>query len=138
MDWQNILWTILSIVGTAIISWLAERLISFLNDKISDSKIAKLLTSVVNVITNAVKNTYQTFVEELKYNGEFTKEKQEEALNKAKEMIMTQLTNEGKEYIQSTFGDIDAWVTSKIEATIYDLKNLGSENKQITSKLKYK
>lgn len=133
MDWQNILWTILSIVGTAIISWLAERLISFLNDKISDSKIAKLLTSVVNVITNAVKNTYQTFVEELKYNGEFTKEKQEEALNKAKEMIMTQLTNEGKEYIQSTFGDIDAWVTSKIEATIYDLKNLGSENKQITS-----
>ena len=123
MDWQTILLSIISIVLTALISWAAERLIAFINSKISNSKYAKYLTDAVAVITRAVKTTYQTYVQSLKDKDMFTAEAQKEALTMAKDMTLKQLSTDVKQYITDNFGDIETWLNGKIESIIYDLKN---------------
>ena len=123
MDWQAILLSIIGIVLTALVSWGAERLIALINSKLANSKYAKYLTSAVDVITRAVKTTYQTYVQSLKDKNMFTAEAQKEALSKAGEMALAQLTDDSKKWIESNFGDIKTWISNTIESVIYDLKN---------------
>lgn len=123
MNWQAILLSVISIVLTALVSWGAERLIALINSKLANSKYAKYLTSVVDVITRAVKTTYQTYVETLKNKDMFTADAQKEALSKAGEMALAQLSEDSKEWIKTNFGDVKVWISNTIESVIYDLKN---------------
>ena len=125
MDWQSILLSVVSVVLTALASWLTQRLIAWINSKISNSKNAKYITEAVEVVARAVKVTYQTFVQTLKDKNIFDKEAQLQALNQAKEMALSQLSQDVKDYIESNFGDIESWINNMIESTIYDLKNGG-------------
>ena len=123
MNWQAILLSIISIVLTALVSWGAERLIALINSKLANTKYAKYLTSVVDIITRAVKTTYQTYVEALKDKNMFTPDAQKEALSKAGEMALAQLSDDSKKWIETNFGDVKKWVANTIESVIYDLKN---------------
>ncbi|MDE5910774.1 MAG: hypothetical protein K2H24_00410, partial [Clostridia bacterium] len=98
-------------------------LIALINAKLANTKYAKYLTCAVDIITNAVKSTYQTYVEVLKDKDAFTADAQKEALNKAKEIALAQMTVEVKNYIANNFGDVEVWVSNTLESTIYDLKN---------------
>lgn len=123
MSWETILISAVGIILTALISWASERLIAFLNTKIKDAKGVKYLTDIWDIITRCVKMTYQTYVEGLKTDGKFDMDKQKEALDKAKDMALSQFTEEARDYIEANYGDIEAWLTSTIESIIYDLKN---------------
>lgn len=98
-------------------------MIAFLNAKIKNTKAVGYLTAAVNIVSNAVKVTYQTYVQSLKDKDMFTAEAQKEALSQAVNQAQSQLTAEVKSYITENFGDITAWITSQIEAVLYDLKN---------------
>lgn len=123
MDWQAILLSVIGVVLTALVSWGAERLIALINTKLANSKYAKYLTSAIDVITRAVKTTYQTYVESLKDKNMFTEEAQKEALSKAGEMALSQLTDDYKQWIETNFGNVETWISNTIESVIYDLKN---------------
>lgn len=45
------------------------------------------------------------------------------ALNKAKDIALTQITDEVKNYLVTTYGSLDSWLDTNIEATINILKN---------------
>ena len=124
---NEILLNILSVVVTAVIlpliSYAGTRLISYLNSKIKDEKARELLSQATQVVTNAVRAVFQTYVESLKKSGNFGAEAQLEALNKAKEIALSQLSEEVKEYITTNYGDINNWLTTQIEATINLIKN---------------
>lgn len=130
MDIQTILLSALSIVITALVTWGTERLIALINSKIKNTKYAKYLADSVDIVSRAVKTTYQTYVEALKDKNMFTSDAQAEALNKAKDIAVSQLSAEMKTFIESNFGDVEKWLTSTIESVIYDLKN---KNKGETS-----
>lgn len=130
MDIQTILLSALSIVITALVTWGTERLIALINTKIKNTKYAKYLADSVDIVSRAVKTTYQTYVEALKDKNMFTSDAQVEALNKAKDIAVSQLSAEMKTFIESNFGDVEKWLTSTIESVIYDLKN---KNKGETS-----
>lgn len=130
MDIQTILLSALSIVITALVTWGTERLIALINSKIKNTKYAKYLADSVDIVSRAVKTTYQTYVEALKDKNMFTSDAQVEALNKAKDIAVSQLSAEMKTFIESNFGDMEKWLTSTIESVIYDLKK---KNKGETS-----
>jgi len=44
-------------------------------------------------------------------------------LNKAKDVAISQMTEEVKEFIRKNYGNLDAWLNTQIEATIDTLKN---------------
>lgn len=121
-DWQSILWSAVGVVVTGLVSWGVSLLITWMNSKIKDQTLARHLTSVTRIVTDAVTNVFQSFVDTMKKNGSFTPEAQAEAKEKALEIIFQQLTPELTDYIKTNFGDIKEWLSNKIESVIYSLK----------------
>ena len=124
---NDIIINIISVVVTSIvlplISIAGAKLIQFINSKIKNNKAADLLTTATTIVINAVRSVFQTYVEALKKEGSFNKDAQIIALNKAKDIALTQMTDEVKEYLVATYGSLDSWLDTNIEATINILKN---------------
>lgn len=124
---NEIIINIISVVVTSIvlplISIAGAKLIQFINSKIKNNKAADLLTTATTIVINAVRSVFQTYVEALKKEGSFNKDAQIIALNKAKDIALTQMTNEVKDYLVTTYGSLDSWLDTNIEATINILKN---------------
>ena len=124
---NEIIINIISVVVTSIvlplISIAGAKLIQFINSKIKNNKAADLLTTATTIVINAVRSVFQTYVEALKKEGSFNKDAQIIALNKAKDIALTQMTDEVKEYLVTTYGSLDSWLDTNIEATINVLKN---------------
>ena len=124
---NEIIINIISVVVTSIvlplISIAGAKLIQFINSKIKNNKAADLLTTATTIVINAVRSVFQTYVEALKKEGNFNKDAQIIALNKAKDIALTQMTDEVKDYLVTTYGSLDSWLDTNIEATINILKN---------------
>ena len=90
--------------------------------KIENEKISTTLDNVVNMVLDVVESVNQTFVDELKKKGEFTKESAEEAFNKSKETALKMLSNEAADIIIMVYGDVDVYLNTLIEATVKQLK----------------
>ena len=115
----NVLSVLLTAVILPLISIAGTQLIKFINSKIKNNELAKQLT----IVTNAVRVVFQTYVDTLKKNGSFDKEAQAEALNRAKNIALSQITEDTKSYIEENYGDFNNWLTIQIESTIDLLKN---------------
>lgn len=118
----TLLWSALGIIVTGLISWCTSALIAWLNTKIKDKKMAEKATALINIVMDAVKAVFQSFVQTLKDNGKFNEAAQKEAKEKALAIINGQLTDELKKYIQDNFGDIQSYLETLIESVIYNLK----------------
>lgn len=130
MNFQTILLSALGIVLTALVSWATERLIAWLNVKTKNLKSAKLINDAVGIVTDAVKATYQTYVQSLKDKDLFNAEEQKTALNKAKQQALSQLSADTTKYIETEYGNAENWITATIESVLYDLKNGKTESSE--------
>ena len=123
---NDILINILSVVVTAVIlpliSFAGTKLIAYLNAKVKDENAKLHLTSATTIVTNAVLTVFQTYVDSLKKSGSFDANAQVVALNKAKDIALSQMTKEVKDFITKNFGDIDNWLTIQIESSINLIK----------------
>ena len=81
---------------------LEKKYIDMLNDTISDCVIA----------------TTQTYVESLKKQGNFDAEAQKEAFNQTYRAVMGILSEEAKKYLNEAIGDLNLYITQKIEAEV--------------------
>ena len=124
---NEIILNIISVVVTAVIlpliSFAGARLITWLNSKIKDENAKQQLTVATDIVTNAVRSVFQTYVEALKKNGTFDKESQKVALIKSKDYVLAQMSDEIKDYISKNYGDLETWIITQIESTINILKN---------------
>lgn len=124
---NEILLNVLSIIVTAVIipviSFLGYKLSSWLSTKIKNEKAANFFKQACDIVLNAVRSVFQTYVESLKNSGNFNKDAQAIAFNKAKAIILNQMTQELKTFIISNYGDLDDWINNQIEASINLLKN---------------
>lgn len=119
----NVLSVVVSAVVLPLISLIGAKLVSFINTKINNDKASKMMEEATNIVTNAVRSVFQTYVESLKKQGTFDKESQVYALEKAKSTALNQMSDEIKSYIKSNYGNINTWLLTQIEATISKLKN---------------
>lgn len=127
--WQEILSALITAVGSALVGFLIfgiKKFTTWLSTKTSDAKLKAILSGASSVTEMVVEEVYQTYVESLKGKNAFDKEAQEKALVMAKEKVMTLLSTDVKDFLKYTYGDLETWVVSKIEATIYERKNQGS------------
>lgn len=124
---NEILLNVLSVIVTAVIlpliSYAGARLVTYLNSKIKDANAKKLLTTATDIVINAVRSVFQTYVDSLKASGSFDAQAQTQAFTKAKDIALSQMTDEVKTFIDKNYGSIDAWLTTTIEATINLIKN---------------
>ncbi len=124
---NEILINIISVVVTSIVipllSIAGAKLVQLINSKINNNKAANFLSTATTIIINAVRSVFQTYVEALKKEGKFDEASQKLALLKARDIALNQMTDDVKNYITSTYGDLDTWINTNIEATINILKN---------------
>lgn len=123
---NEILLNILSVIVTTIvlplISLIGAKLIRYLSNKIKNDKASQMLKMATEIVINAVKTVFQTYVDALKKEGKFDKESQVIAFQKAKTVVITQMTDDVKRFIESTYGNLDTWIDTQIESTINNLK----------------
>ena len=87
--------------------------------KEADNEIAnKYINLLSETITQCVIATNQTYVESLKKSGSFDAEAQKEAFRRTYESVMKILTVEAKQYLANVYGDLDTYITSKIESEV--------------------
>ena len=105
-----------------IITTYAIKLITAKTAQIKDNTVNEntkiIIEEAEKAVASAVSYTSQTFVEALKKENIFDKEKQEEALNKALKKTLTMMSDTTVNFINSTYGNVNEWVITKIEETV--------------------
>lgn len=120
--WLNIIETVLTAVVVPLLAWGVKSLVDWLNTKIHNETIEKYLTFAGDVVTQAVKETSQTYVDSLKKNGTFDEIAQKEAFRRTKETVLNLLTDNAIKAVEMVYGDINTWLRSKIESAVNDNK----------------
>ena len=125
MDWMIFLEQLLNIAIYPAITLAAMFVCYFFSVKIAELKkktdndlSKKYLDMLDTTITNAVLSTTQTYVDSLKKDGAFTKEAQEIAFKKTYDAIVNVLNDEAKKYLTEAVGDLELYITTKIEAEV--------------------
>ena len=125
----------LGLALSGLLTWGATVLINWLNSKIKNKQLAGLAATVITVVTNAVKSTYQTYVQSLKGTDAWSTDAQNQALANALNTAKSELTVEALDYIQKQHGDIDKYLLTLVESVLYDLKN-GNKKVAVTTESK--
>ncbi len=125
MDWMVMLYQIFELCIIPLLGVLTMYLVQFIRKKSqeiadkTDSELAdKYIRMLTDTITTCVIATNQTYVESLKKQGRFDAEAQKEAFKLTYNAVMSVLTDEAKNYLTSIYGDLTAYITSRIEAEV--------------------
>ena len=78
----------------------------------------KYIEMLNNTISDCVIATTQTYVDSLKKQGAFNAEAQKAAFTMTYEAIVKLLTDEATEYLNEAIGDLNLYITQKIEAEV--------------------
>lgn len=132
MDFQQLINYVLYVVLTVILPVVATYIVNLIKAKIKESTAIEEATKNENM-SNLVKNALadvmdavlyvnQVYTDSLKNRGEFTKEAQEEAFNRAYVEAMNMISDGSKEVIETMYGSFDNWLRLKIEASVNTAK----------------
>lgn len=119
----NILAEVVTCIILPLISFLGVKLTEWLNTKIKNEKGQALIKKATDIVLNAVRCVFQSYVEALKKSGGFDQKAQIYAFNLAKDIALKQLGDDAKNYIAQNYGDFEEWLKTEIEASINLLKN---------------
>ena len=78
----------------------------------------KYLSMLTSTITDCVIATNQTYVDALKAEGKFDAEAQKKAFSLTCDAVLSILTDDAKEYLSESLGDLESYITSKIESQV--------------------
>ena len=122
---------LLQAIATAAIPVCAAYLVQYLHRKsehiiaqTDNMTIKAFLAEAADAVSTAVTYTSQTFVDALKKEGIFNKDKQQEALKKSLDKAISLLSEPAKNALTDIYGDLEAYLTSKIEAEVRSQKTL--------------
>ena len=89
-----------------------------LKEETKNVKTEKYLDMLNNTISNCVIATTQTYVDTLKAQGAFDIEAQKTAFTMTYEAVAKLLTDEATEYLNEAVGDLNLYITQRIEAEV--------------------
>lgn len=108
--------------GGAYLVTLLRKKTAQLQQELDNENASKYMNMASEAVAQAVTYTAQTFVDTLKAEGAFTKEKQLEAFNTAKDKVLEILGVTVVEALGEIYGDFDVWLDTKIEQVCREIK----------------
>ena len=90
--------------------------------KSENDMVDKYIIILSDVISNCVIATNQTYVKSLKEQGKFDAEAQKVAFDMTLKNVLSILNDEATECLTEAFGDLNAYITTQIEASVNDNK----------------
>lgn len=125
MEWQELLTTIFEVCIIPLLGILTTFFVKWVNAKseeiktnIDDATLKKYMDMLSDTITSCVVATNQTYVETLKAQGKFDAEAQEIAFQMTSTAVIEILSDEAKIYLTTAVGDLNTYITKKIEAEV--------------------
>lgn len=125
MNWTELIGNIFTVCILPMLGILTKFLVDFLSNKReeikakTDSELARKYTEMIfNTVVNCVVATNQTYVNALKDKGAFDETAQKEAFNRTMEAVLLLLSEEAKQYIIETTGDLNTYLTQLIESQV--------------------
>lgn len=125
MEWLPLLYKILEVCVIPLLGVLTAYLVKYIKIKsaeiqatVDNDTADKYIALLSDTITACVIATNQTYVEALKKNNAFTAEAQKEAFKLTYDAVMAVLTEEAEKCLSEIYGDLAAYITTKIEAEV--------------------
>ena len=125
MEWLPLLYQILEVCVIPLLGVLTAYLVKYIKIKsaeiqatVDNNTADKYIALLSDTITACVIATNQTYVEALKKNNAFTAEAQKEAFKLSYDAVMAVLTEEAEKCLSEIYGDLAAYITTKIEAEV--------------------
>ena len=125
MDWLNILQQIFELCIIPLLAIITRSLVIYISTKKDELKnktnneLAKKYLDLLNdTIANCVIATNQTYVEALKKENAFTEDAQKAAFEKTYQAVIATLSEEAQKYLPEVVGDLQTYITQKIEASV--------------------
>lgn len=91
---------------------------AWLQSKLKNDNTSYYIGKLDELVVESVLMVQQTFVQELKKNGNFDGDKQKEAFDKAMENVKALLSTEGYSILMEAYNDLEATIRMKIEANV--------------------
>lgn len=136
-DWMQLLYDIFKTVlipligvGATYIIFLVKTKINEIKQKTTNENQQKYLDLLEKYVVEAVVTTNQTYVNALKEAGSFDFDAQEEAFNRTKDAVLSLLTADMKELLETIVGDLDVYVDNLIESTVHYNREVVSQPKK--------
>ena len=108
---------LLGVLTAYFVKWVNVKTSEIANN--ADNELqAKYITMLNNTIADCVIATTQTYVDSLKKQGAFDAEAQKAAFTMTYESVVKLLTDEATEYLNEAIGDLNLYITQKIEAEV--------------------
>ena len=108
---------LLGVLTTYIIKWINAKSAQ-LQAQTENDKMDKYIQMLNETITNCVIATNQTYVNALKEEGKFDIEAQKAAFQKTYESVLQILSADALEFLTTTVGDLNVYITEKIETEV--------------------
>lgn len=108
----------LLIIGTKYLVSLIQKKKEEIDSKMNNEELSKYSDMLANTIEECVIATNQTYVDSLKNKNAFDKKAQKEAFNLTYEKVKALLTDEAQKMLEEAYGDLNLYITTKIEAEV--------------------
>ena len=108
--------------GGAYAVALIKRGTAKIEKQLDNDLASKYIDMASEAVAQAVAFTSQTFADALKTEGAFTKDKQLEAFNMAKNKSLEIMSDAAIKAINDVYGDLDIWLDTKIEQACSEIK----------------
>lgn len=125
MDTMALLQQIFQVCIIPLLGVLTTFLVTFIRKKTDEIKAktdneiyTKYMDMLQDTVIKCVVATNQTYVDALKDKNAFDKAAQEEAFKRTSEAVMSILSEDAKEYLNTVVGDLNVYVTKLIEAQV--------------------
>lgn len=119
---------LLGILTTFLVAWIKSKKDALKQQ--TDSELAKkYLDMLDNTITDCVIAMNQTYVNSLKQQGKFDSEAQKKAFTDVYNKVIAILGQDAIEYLNSAVGDLNEYISSKIEKEVNTNKITPTETK---------
>ena len=123
MDFETILANALNTVVVTAVTVGIGFLVKYLQGKSKSDKLDWYIEKAGDIIRDTVIRVNQTYVDALKASGEFTDEQKAEAKATALDIIYDTLSETAYSALTVAYGDVEAWIVSKLEAFVKEQKS---------------
>jgi hypothetical protein len=125
MDWDAILLMIVKGFATALVAVIMgyvgvaiKKLFAWFSGKLNDSTLKRVVSNIEKTIEECVNATEQTIVKTAKNIGSWDEAKKGEAFKYALNSVITTTNEKAKAMVTSAYGDLNVWLTNKIETYV--------------------
>jgi hypothetical protein len=108
----------IQLILVPFVAFALNALKRFIEAKTNNEFVEKYLLMATDAISDAVLEVKQTYVDNIKGTDGWSEATQKRALSMAKDKALASIGVDGVEIISTVVGDFEAWLDTKLEATI--------------------